>query len=221
MVRGNFSSLYDESECPNFPYSPIQSFVLQPPKNTQLTTGTSNRNPQRYPTRPHTHTCTHTHTHTRTHTLKNNETRTGQEKRLRNMCKPCPGGLFQPSAGLTCGKQQADNSKQTTGAWCSGPTATWVYQVISLHQRAPWCAVSLSSLTSTGGRPLHQGSSHTTAGLTGQHRSVPVQARDVCIHVLDAAIQPRRNKGTVSECLSVGAQSFTYRINGLHHRAPT
>ena len=40
------------------------------------------------------------------------------------------------------------------------------------------------------------------------------------MHVLDATIQPRRNKGTVSEYLSVGAQSFTYCINGLDHRAP-
>ena len=40
---------------------------------------------------------------------------------------------------------------------------------------------------------MHQGSSHRTARLTGQHRSVTVQARDVCMHVLDATIQPRRN----------------------------
>ena len=33
------------------------------------------------------------------------------------MCKPCPEGLFQPSAGLTCGKQQAvSNRQQVTGA---------------------------------------------------------------------------------------------------------
>ena len=106
------------------------------------------------------------------------------------------------------------------GDWCSGSAATWVYQVISFHQRAPWCDVSRSSQTSTGGWPLHQGSSHRTAGLTGQHRSVTAQARDVCMHVLDATIQPCRNKGTISECHSVGAQSFTYCINGLDHCAP-
>ena len=40
-----------------------------------------------------------------------------QEKWLRNMCNPCLEGLFQPSAGLTCGKQQAvGNRQQATGA---------------------------------------------------------------------------------------------------------
>ena len=34
-------------------------------------------------------------------------------------------------------------------------------QVIPLHQRAPWCDVSLSSLTSWRGKPLHQGSSRS------------------------------------------------------------
>ena len=67
---------------------------------------------------------------------------------------------------------------------------------------------------------MHQGFSHRTAGLTSQHRSVTPQARDVCMHVLDATIQPRRNKGTISERLTMGARSFTYRINGLDHLAP-
>ena len=48
----------------------------------------------------------------RAHTLKNHETGTEQEKWLRNMCQPCPEGLFQPSAGLTCGKQQAVSNRQ-------------------------------------------------------------------------------------------------------------
>ena len=36
-----------------------------------------------------------------------------------------------------------------------------------------------------------------------------MQARYVCMHVLDATIQPRQNKGTVPECLSVGATVLT------------
>ena len=47
-----------------------------------------------------------------THIFKNHETRTEQEKWLRKMCKPCLGGLLQPSAGLTCGKQQAVSNRQ-------------------------------------------------------------------------------------------------------------
>ena len=50
---------------------------------------------------------------------------------------------------------------ETNSDWCSEPAATRVHQVISLHQRAPWCDVSLTSLISMRGRLLHQGSSHT------------------------------------------------------------
>ena len=49
--------------------------------------------------------------------LGNHETRTEQKKWLRNMCKSCPEGLFEPSAGVTCEKQQAvSNRQQVTGA---------------------------------------------------------------------------------------------------------
>ena len=40
------------------------------------------------------------------------------------------------------------------------------------------------------------------------------------MYVLDAIIQPRPYKGIASECFTVGAQSFTYRINRSHHCAP-
>ena len=130
-----------------------------------------------------THTNTHTHTHT--HTLENHETRTEQEKWLRNMCKPCLEGLFQPSAGETRGKQQAvSNTQQVTGAEGQLQLGfTKLSLSTSEHLR---CDVSLSSLTSTGGWPLHQGYSHTTAGLTGQHRSVTAQARDTHTHTREA-----------------------------------
>ena len=40
------------------------------------------------------------------------------------------------------------------------------------------------------------------------------------MYVSDATIQPHPYKGTASECFTMGAQSFTYRIKGLDHRAP-
>ena len=53
----------------------------------------------------------------RRHTLGNHKTIMEQEKWLRNKCKPCPEGLFQLPAGLTCGKQPAvSHRQQVTGA---------------------------------------------------------------------------------------------------------
>jgi hypothetical protein len=64
--------------------------------------------------------------------------------------------------------QQVSNRQQVTGAEGQLQLGfTKLSLSISEHLR---CDVSLSSLTSTGGRPLHQGSSHRTAGRTGQHR---------------------------------------------------
>ena len=75
-------------------------------------------------------------------------TRTGQKKRFRNTCTPDPGASRQISNGqqLTSapGRLQLGFTKSSLS--------------ISEHLR---CDVSLPSLTSTGGRPLHQGSSRT------------------------------------------------------------
>ena len=114
-------------------------------------------------TNTHTHTRARTHTNTHTHThVKNHETRAEQEKQPRNMCKPCPEGFSEPCAGRTCGKQPAGKQK-TTGDRCLGPAATWVHQIISLHQRAPWCDVSLPS-------PLLQEVGRCTKGLVTEQQ---------------------------------------------------
>ena len=86
-----------------------------------------------------------TNTHTNTH-CKN--------QRSNNMCRPCSYSI------KLCRDLLAVHTKAASD-WCSGRAATWVHHVISLHQRAPQCDVSLTSLISMRGRPPHQGSGHT------------------------------------------------------------
>ena len=87
------------------------------------------------PRRPHTHTHTnaqtHTHTHTHTHTRWEPQNKNRARKAVKKHVYTLSGG---PYAGSR--KQQADK-QQTASDWCSGLAATWVYQIISLHQRAP------------------------------------------------------------------------------------
>jgi hypothetical protein len=54
-------------------------------------------------------------------------------------------------------QQHTDRTHSATGA--RGSLQPGFNQLIPLHQRAPWCDVSLTSLTSWRGKPLHQGSS--------------------------------------------------------------
>ena len=56
-------------------------------------------------------------------------------------------------------QHHTDRTHSATGA--RGSLQPGFNQVIPLHQRAPWCDVSLTSLTSWRGKPLHQGSSHS------------------------------------------------------------
>ena len=56
-------------------------------------------------------------------------------------------------------QQHTDRTHSAIGA--QGSPQPGFNQVIPLHQRAPWCDVSLTPLTSWRGKPLHQGSSRS------------------------------------------------------------
>ena len=56
-------------------------------------------------------------------------------------------------------QQHTHRTHSATGA--RGSLQPGFTQVIPLHQRAPWCDVSLTLLTSWRGKPLHQGSSRS------------------------------------------------------------
>ena len=56
-------------------------------------------------------------------------------------------------------QQHTDRTRSATRA--QGSLQPGFNQVIPVHQRAPWCDVSLTSQTSWRGKPLHQGSSRS------------------------------------------------------------
>ena len=102
------------------------------------------------------------------------------------MCKPCPEGSFRPSDL----REAASRKQQTAGDWCSGPAATWVHQVISLHQRAPRRDVSLSSLTSTGRTHTHTYAHARAHARTHTHTHTHTQMRQ------SSACPQCRDRGT-------------------------
>ena len=108
---------------------------------------------------------THTHTHTHTLVVYN----TVQYKQWVHTWSICQSNLqilqrklqHRPGSDTNTPntQQHTDRTHSATGA--RGSLQPGFNQVIPLHQRAPWCDVSLTSLTSWRGKPLHQGSSRS------------------------------------------------------------
>ena len=120
----------------------------------------------------HTHFAKHsttmvTHTHTHTHTLV--VYNTVQYKQWVHTWSICQSNLqilqrrlqHRPVSDTDTPntQQHTDRTHSATGA--RGSLQPGFNQVIPLHRRAPWCDVSLTSLTSWRGKPLHQGSSRS------------------------------------------------------------
>ena len=129
----------------------VMGCPIRPPKGTK---GSAGRRVQSSGT-GHGHRCvasTDTRGHTNTYIVRetNAPTPNGpgdgtEHRRARGFTAPAPPNkdrarkavkthVYPPSRCLT---QDAADKQQTAGDWCSGPAATWVYQVIPLHQRAP------------------------------------------------------------------------------------
>ena len=127
-------------------------------------------------THTHTHRQTQIHTHRQTdrqtqihtHTLSLVVYNTVQYKQWVHTWSICQSYLqilqhkLQRRPGPDTNTRNTHNTDRihsATGA--RGSLQPGFNQVIPLHQRAPWCDVSLTSLTSWSGKPLHQGSSHS------------------------------------------------------------
>ena len=113
-------------------------------------------------TQTHTHTHTHTHKHTHTHrqTLSLIVYRTVHQKQWEHTYLEYLPGQSSDLAGTNTNarntRQHSHRTHSATGA--RGSLQSGLNQIISLHQRVPWCDFSLSSLTSWRGRLQHQGS---------------------------------------------------------------
>ena len=107
----------------------------------------------------HTGTRTQTHTHTHRHTLCYDQNRNAKQKNSHSRAdaleyRGCSQqlvvqterGKAQPCHTHTASGKQ--NNTDTMNRWCSGPLRLGFTQIITLHQRAPWCDVSLTLPTS-------------------------------------------------------------------------
>ena len=115
---------------------------------------------------PHQVDATHTHTHTHTHTSRSTKQERSKKSGQATCANRVQKGFQSPVQVRPAGSsKQVSNRQWVTGAQGQLQLGfTRLSLSISAHLR---CDVLLSLLTSTRGRPLHQGSSHRTEGLTG------------------------------------------------------